>query len=73
MTVLFSDRSDGSSGMSAEIEGSAIDNNDLDDSRNPLNTRCVSSVLYEPPYENTNNVVSEQVQHKPSCTSTEDG
>ena len=29
--------------------------------------------LYEPPRGKTNNVVSEQVEHKPSCTSTEDG
>ena len=28
---------------------------------------------YELRYEKTNNVVSEQVQHKPSCTSSEDG
>ena len=27
----------------------------------------------EPPHEKTNNVVSEQVRHKPSCTSTENG
>ena len=27
----------------------------------------------EPPRGKTNNVVSEQVRHKPSCTSTEDG
>ena len=27
----------------------------------------------EPRHEKTNNVVFEQVQHKPSCTSTEDG
>ena len=26
---------------------------------------------YEPPRGKTNNVVSEQVQHKPTCTSTE--
>ena len=28
-------------------------------------------VIYEPPREKTNNVVSEQVRHKPACTSTE--
>ena len=28
---------------------------------------------YEPCHEKTNNVVLEQVRHKPSCTSTEDG
>ena len=28
--------------------------------------------LFEPRHQKTNNVVSEQVQHKPSCTSTED-
>ena len=27
---------------------------------------------YEPPHEETKNVVSEQVRHKPSCASTED-
>ena len=27
----------------------------------------------EPPHGKTNNVVSEQVGHKPGCTSTEDG
>ena len=27
----------------------------------------------EPRHEKTNNVVSEQLGHKPSCTSTEDG
>ena len=29
--------------------------------------------LYEPPPGKTNNVVSEQVGHKPGCTSTKDG
>ena len=29
--------------------------------------------IYEPRYEKTDNVVSEQVRHKPSCTNTEDG
>ena len=28
---------------------------------------------YEPPRGKTNNVVFEQVQHKPGCTSAEDG
>ena len=28
-------------------------------------------VIYEPPRGKTNNVVSEQVRHKPGCTSTE--
>ena len=28
-------------------------------------------LLYEPPRGKTNNVVSEQVRHKPTCTSTE--
>ena len=28
---------------------------------------------YEPPRRKTNNVVSEQVRHKPACTSTEAG
>ena len=31
----------------------------------------VTSSLYEPPRGKTNNVVSEQVRHKPACTSTE--
>ena len=31
---------------------------------------CIS---YEPPRGKTNNVVSEQVPHKPGCTVTEDG
>ena len=31
------------------------------------------SLLIEPSREKTNNVVSEQVRHKPGCTSTEDG
>ena len=30
-------------------------------------------LIYELPHEKTNNVVSEQVRHKPSCTITEDG
>ena len=29
--------------------------------------------IIEPPRGKTNNVVSEQVRHKPGCTSTEDG
>ena len=29
------------------------------------------SKAYEPPRGKTNNVVSEQVRHKPTCTSTE--
>ena len=28
-------------------------------------------ITFEPPRGKTNNVVSEQVQHKPACTSTE--
>ena len=31
------------------------------------------SEIYEPPRGKTNNVVSEQVRHRPSCTSTEYG
>ena len=31
------------------------------------------SIVFEPPHEKTNNVISEQFSHKPSCTSTEDG
>ena len=30
-------------------------------------------VSFEPPHAKTNSVVSEQVRHKLSCTSTEDG
>ena len=33
----------------------------------------IRSLICEPPRGKTNNVVSEQVRHKPSCTSTEDG
>ena len=29
-------------------------------------------IIIEPPREKTNNVVSEQVRHKPGCTSTDD-
>ena len=35
---------------------------------------CYSSIVllkYEPPRGKTNNVVSEQVRHRPGCTSTE--
>ena len=28
-------------------------------------------IIFEPPRGKTNNVVSEQVRHKPACTSTE--
>ena len=31
------------------------------------------TLIYEPPHEKTNNVVSEQVQHKSGCTVTEAG
>ena len=34
---------------------------------------CVLLSLYEPRHEETNNVVSDQVKHKLSCTSAEDG
>ena len=33
----------------------------------------VYDLILEPPRGKTNNVVSEQVQHKPGCTVTEDG
>ena len=33
----------------------------------------VEVLAYEPSRENTNNVVSVQVQHKSGCTVTEDG
>ena len=32
-----------------------------------------SGGLFEPCHEETNNMVSEQFRHKPSCASTEDG
>ena len=32
-----------------------------------------TGLAFEPPRGKTNNVVSEQVQHKPGCTSREDG
>ena len=35
--------------------------------------RNINSIKLEPHHEKTNNVVSEQVRHKPNCTSTEDG
>ena len=38
-----------------------------------FNLYCVieyETLRYEPPRGKTNNVVSEQVQHKPTCTST---
>ena len=34
---------------------------------------CEPGELFEPPRGKTNNVVSEQVRHKPACTVTEDG
>ena len=34
---------------------------------------CMETVIFEPPRGKTNNVVSEQVLHKPACTVTEDG
>ena len=36
---------------------------------NPLMTN--GQLSFEPPREKTNNVVSEQVRHKPGCTSSE--
>ena len=37
-----------------------------------LNTTSKKQLLiFEPPHGKTNNVVSEQVRHKPACTSTE--
>ena len=33
----------------------------------------LTMIIIEPPRGKTNNVVSEQVRHKPSCTSTEAG
>ena len=33
---------------------------------------CVD-IIYEPPRGKTNNVVSDQVRHKPTCTVTEKG
>ena len=38
----------------------------------PLNIDTSDTLpIYEPPRGKTNNVVSEQVRHKPACTSTE--
>ena len=37
------------------------------------NTLLCVLIIIEPPHEKTNNVVSELVLHKLSCTSTEDG
>ena len=37
------------------------------------NFLAVAIIEYEPSHKKTNNVVSDQVQHKLSCTSTEDG
>ena len=45
----------------------------LRNKRNPLLVLKTSDSLDEPRHEKPNKVVSEQVQHKPSCTSTEDG
>ena len=38
-----------------------------------ISLNVVFYIKYEPHHEKTNNVVFEQVQHKPSCTCTEDG
>ena len=48
----------------------------LDVPKKPSMKDCVVGVLfytawYEPPRGKTNNVVSEQVRHKPACTATE--
>ena len=42
-------------------------------SQNDKRYFVISLILYEPPCGKTNNVVSEQVRHKPGCTSTENG
>ena len=39
----------------------------------PETTNATENILYEPGHEKTNNVVSEQVQHKRSCSRTEVG
>ena len=36
-------------------------------------TKIAVTPIYEPPLGKTNNVVSEQVRHKPACTATEAG
>ena len=38
-----------------------------------INTQLISLLIYKPPREKTNNVVSEQVHHKLTCTSTKAG
>ena len=38
-----------------------------------LLVNMLSRIIYEPSRGKTNNVVSEQVRHKPGCTSTEAG
>ena len=57
-------------------EGNIIVQTPLD--RETVSRICVQGslmipllVTFEPPREKTNNVVSEQVRHKPACTSTE--
>ena len=37
----------------------------------PMKHKNSAALLFEPPRGKTNNVVSEQVQRKPGCTSTE--
>ena len=39
----------------------------------PTNPDIINAQQYEPPRGKTNNLVSDQVQHKPACTVTEDG
>ena len=39
----------------------------------PFYLICFRCEVIEPPRGKTNNVVSEQVRHKPACTSTEAG
>ena len=38
-----------------------------------LSGKLTGTVIFEPPCGKTNNVVSEQVRHKPGCTVTEKG
>ena len=52
-------------------------NDEIDDSLLPsfffhtIGSVVFRFITYEPPRGKTNNVVSEQVRHKPACTSTE--
>ena len=42
-----------------------------EDGRTEIQVQYPVEISYEPPIGKTNNVVSDQVRHKPTCTSTE--